>query len=199
MLIKLADWVVGRVEQSLATGGEELWQCILKTEWGGMNEVMFNIYAITNTDAYKTTAFYFNHWQWTAPLAIGDDDIDASHGNVGGNHANTHIPEIIGSARGYELTGNTTQKAIVENFFEIVTTNHSWATGGSNDGEHWGPPRMMGDELNADTEESCTQYNMLKVARHLFKWTIDSKFGDYYERAMMNGMIGNQNRQVTHR
>ena len=47
MLIKLADWVVVRVQQSLDRGGEELWQCILKTEWGGMNEVLFNIFAIT--------------------------------------------------------------------------------------------------------------------------------------------------------
>ena len=38
--------------------------------------------------------------------------------------------EIIGSARGYELTGNDTQKDIAVNFFHIVTANHSWATGG---------------------------------------------------------------------
>jgi DUF1680 family protein len=58
-------------------------------------------------------------------------------GNDGGSHANTHIPEVIGTARGYELTGNETQQAIALNFFHIVTSNHSWATGGSNDGEHW--------------------------------------------------------------
>jgi DUF1680 family protein len=108
-----------------------------------------------------------------------------SHGNGGGNHANTHIPEIIGSARGYELTGNETQKDIAVNFFHIVTANHSWATGGSNDGEHWTTPNRMGDQLNADTEESCTQYNILKVARHLFKWTASSSLGDFYERAIM--------------
>jgi DUF1680 family protein len=80
-----------------------------------------------------------------------------SAGNNGGAHANTHIPEIIGSARGYELTSNLTQKAIAENFFAILLANHSWATGGSNDGEHWTTPNRMGDQLNADTEESCTQ------------------------------------------
>jgi hypothetical protein len=70
--------------------------------------------------SYLATGKLFNHWQWTAPLAIGDDDLDASHGNDGGNHANTHIPEIIGSARGYEVTGNVTQRAIATNFFEIA-------------------------------------------------------------------------------
>ena len=155
---------------------------------------MYNLYAVTGTESYLKTGQKFNHWQWTSPLAIGEDDIDASHGNTGGNHANTHIPEIIGSARGYELTGNQTQKDIAVNFFHIVTANHSWATGGSNDGEHWTTPQRMGDQLNADTEESCTQYNILKVARHLFKWTASSTMADFYERAIMNGIIGNQNK-----
>ena len=194
MVTKMADWVALRVDATLKRGGQTLWQCVLNTEWGGMNEVMYNLYEVTGTEKYLETGKHFNHWQWTAPLAIGDDDIDASHGNHNGNHANTHIPEIIGSQRGYELTGNETQKAIAVNFFHIVPANHSWATGGSNDGEHWGTPQRMGDALNADTEESCTQYNILKVARHLFKWTASSSLGDFYERAIMNGIIGNQNK-----
>ena len=162
--------------------------------WYVYLQVLYNLYAVTNNESYLKTGFKFNHWQWTSPLAIGNDDLDASHGNRGGNHANTHIPEIIGSARGYELTGNATQKAIVQNFFNIVTTAHSWATGGSNAGEHWTTPHRMGSQLNADTEESCTQYNILKVARHLFQWSASSIIGDYYERAIMNGIIGNQNK-----
>jgi hypothetical protein len=112
--------------------------------------------------------------------------------------------EIIGSARGYELTGNLTQKSIASNFFAIVTQNHSFATGGSNDHEHWGAPNMMGDQLDGETEESCTtysdsvyctlytvlcilyytnlplssRYNILKVARHLFEWSADSALGE---------------------
>jgi hypothetical protein len=53
---------------------------------------MYNLYDVTGTESYLSTGKKFNHWQWTAPLAIGEDDIDASHGNSGGNHANTHIP-----------------------------------------------------------------------------------------------------------
>lgn len=128
-----------------------------------MNEALYNLYGITGDPDHLKTGQYFNHYQWTAPLAVGQDDLDASHGNVGGNHANTHIPEIIGSARGYEMTGNVTQKAIASNFFNIVTTAHSFATGGSNDHEHWGAPHLMGDQLDGDTEESCTTYNILKV------------------------------------
>ena len=42
------------------------------------------------------------------------------------------------------------------------------------------------------TEETCTQYNMLKLARYLFTWTGDVAFADYYERAILNGILGTQ-------
>ena len=39
----------------------------------------------------------------------------------------------------------------------------AWATGGSNSKEHWFNASELGSSLNNDTEESCTQYNVLKV------------------------------------
>lgn len=50
--------------------------------------------------SHLSTGLRFNHWQFTDPLALGQDALDGSYGNTGGNHANTHIPEIVGSARG---------------------------------------------------------------------------------------------------
>ena len=45
----------------------------------------------------------------------------------------------------------------------------------------------------AKTEETCTQYNMLKIARYLFRWTGNNvTYADYYERAITNGLVGNQ-------
>ena len=54
---------------------------------------------------------------------------------------------------------------------------------------HRGDP---GDQLNGNTEESCTQYNILKVARHLFTWTANASYADFAERAVLNGILGNQ-------
>jgi len=184
--LDLADWVVRNVNHTLVREGMAGWQRILGTEWGGMNEVMLNMYAATGNEDYLTAGYAFNHWAWSAPLAVGVDDL-------AGNHANTHIPEVLGNAVGFELTGNATDEAIVLEFFNAVTQHHSWATGGSNSGEHWGEADRLGDELNSDTEESCTQYNMLKVARHLYEWTANSSLFDFYETAIFNGILGNQN------
>ena len=81
---------------------------------------------------------------------------------------------------------------------------HSFATGGSNAAEHWFAHSNLADSLQpnrwgnyrnigARTEESCTQYNALKVARHLYTWSADAKMADYFERAFLNGILGNQN------
>ena len=80
-------------------------------------------------------------------------------------------------------------------FFDALTTNHSYATGGSNSGECWQRPRDLGDFLSTQTEESCTQYNVLKVARHLFQWSAEPRYADFYERAILNGIVGNQDRR----
>ena len=65
-------------------------------------------------------------------------------------HANFHLPEVIGNARAYELTGNATDAAVVSHFFAALTANHSYATGGSNSGECWQQPRDLDGTLPWD-------------------------------------------------
>lgn len=45
---------------------------------------------------------------------------------------------------------------------------------------------------SANTQETCTTYNVLKLARSLFRWTGESKYADFYERALLNGILGTQ-------
>ena len=42
------------------------------------------------------------------------------------------------------------------------------------------------------TEESCTQYNALKVVRHMFQWDPTAALADDYERKLLNGVLGIQ-------
>eukprot|EP00931_Biecheleriopsis_adriatica_P036106 TRINITY_DN20809_c0_g1_i1.p1 TRINITY_DN20809_c0_g1~~TRINITY_DN20809_c0_g1_i1.p1 ORF type:complete len:809 (+),score=167.38 TRINITY_DN20809_c0_g1_i1:31-2427(+) len=189
---RMAGWTHQVVEATLASGGEELWQKVLLTEWGGMNDVLFNLYDHTQDPRHLATARRFNGYVFTAPLAEGRDNL----ADLPFPHANFHLPEIIGNARAYELTGNTTDATITKVFFEALTSNHSYCTGGSNSGECWQQPRDLGAFLSDQTEESCTQYNVLKIARHLFQWSADSSYADFYERAILNGIIGNQDRSA---
>ena len=92
----------------------------------------------------------FNHVLRNPSAAAGID-------NLGGFHANTHIPEVMGDAAGYILTGNETKFAIADTFFRVLQEGHTWATGGSNDHEYWYAPKTLGDQLDDQTEESCSE------------------------------------------
>jgi DUF1680 family protein len=181
----VGNWVAGFVGGVLATGGEAAWQLALSTEWGGMNDALRNLFRATGDAKHAATAALFVHWQWTDPLVDRVDVLQMFH-------ANTHIPEVIGDLNGFLLSGNTTQAAIVDNFLDILGENHSWATGGSNDHEYWGPSRLLGDSMNADTEETCTQYNLLKTLSMRFSLDSSARWADWYAKALYGGMIGNQ-------
>ena len=93
--VGIGDWVANSVERMIRRWGLAKWQGVLDTEWGGMNEALFGLYELTGNRTHLEAALRFNHHQWTTPLALGQDNLDGSHGNVGGNHANTHIPEVV--------------------------------------------------------------------------------------------------------
>jgi uncharacterized protein len=160
---------------------------VLRVEFGGMNEVLYNLYAVTGVQDYAETAHRFDHEQLFAPLAEGRDELT-------GLHVNTQIPKIIGAARRYELTGDPRYRRIAEFFWTQVTGHRSYATGGTSNDEHWrSDPDKLAGELGYSTEECCCTYNMLKLTRHLFAWSPEARYFDYYERAFLNGILGTMN------
>ncbi|GMH07593.1 hypothetical protein Nepgr_009433 [Nepenthes gracilis] len=92
----------------------------------------------------------------------------------------------------YEVTGDALCKEIGTFFMDIVNSSHSYATGGTSVSEFWSDPNRLGSQLFTEDEESCTTYNMLKVSRHLFRWTREITYADYYERALTNGVLSIQ-------
>jgi len=178
----MARWT-GRWAQPL---GDEHMARVLEREYGGMNEMLYNLAAVTGRDGYKDLAHRFDHERFFAPLAQGRDELK-------GLHANTNIPKVVGAARRYELTGELRYRRIAEYFWRQVTTQRAYCTGGTSNGEGWNAePGVLSTELSGYTQEDCTTYNMLKLTRHIFGWTADPACADFYERALFNGIIGSQ-------
>ncbi len=157
---------------------------IEKVEFGGTNEALYNLYAITGDAAHMELAHRFDQAAFFDPLAAGRDELK-------GLHVNTHIPKVIGAARRYELTGETRYRDIATYFWSQTVGHHSYVTGGTSNAELWRTgPDEMASQLGPTTQECCCTYNMLKLTRHLFQWTADARYADYYERALFNGILG---------
>jgi DUF1680 family protein len=166
--------------------GEAHMARVLEREYGGMNEVLYNLAAVTGNEAWRETAHRFDHERLFGPLAAGRDELK-------GLHVNTTIPKIIGAARRWELTGEPRYRAVAEYFWREVTGHRAFCTGGTSSGESWNTdPGVMASELNGYTQEDCTSYNMLKLTGHLFSWTAEAACADYHERVFWNGIMGTQ-------
>jgi len=110
-----------------------------------------------------------------------------------GLHSNTQIPKLIGSARQYELTANERDHHIAEFAWNTLVHHHSYANGGNSMGEYLSVPDKLSDRLGTNTCETCNTYNMLKLTAHLYEWTGDPQYLDYYERALYNHILASQN------
>ncbi|HEX6820991.1 MAG TPA: beta-L-arabinofuranosidase domain-containing protein [Candidatus Sulfotelmatobacter sp.] len=180
---KMAGWVGGY------TGplSYEHMQRVLGTEFGGMGEVLSNLYAVSGKEYYLRMAQRFDKRAFFDPLADHRDELK-------GLHVNTHIPQVIAAARYYELTGERRYRDIAEYFWDEVVNERSYCTGGTSNRESWNtePGKLSGD-LGPTTAECCCAYNMMKLTRHLFGWSPEARYMDYYERLVFNHRLGTIN------
>ncbi|MGB6393543.1 MAG: beta-L-arabinofuranosidase domain-containing protein [Candidatus Acidiferrales bacterium] len=178
----LAQWI-GHWTNGIS---DDHMQRILKTEYGGTNEALYNLFAITGKGRYFETARRFEQPDFFNPLAEHRDELK-------GLHVNTHIPKVIGAARRYELTADPHYRDISAFFWETVTQERAYVTGGTSNGESWNTePGNLAGQLSMWSEECCCGYNMLKLTRHLHQWTGDPRYFDYYERTLFNSRLGTE-------
>lgn len=182
VVTKMADWVGNALKDLTA----EQIQQMLKCEYGGMNDVLANLYAITGNKKYLDLANTFFDDFVMKPLSQRIDPMT-------GKHSNTNVPKAIGCARLYELTGNDTDKNVASFFWQAMVHDHSYVIGGNSNYEYCGAPGKLNDQLSDNTCETCNTYNMLKLTKHLFCWQPSAELGDYYERALYNHILASQN------
>jgi len=161
-------------------------QHMLYCEYGGMNDVLANTYALTGDKKYLDLSYKFYDKRILDSLALQKDILP-------GKHSNTQIPKIIGCIRRYELTGDAKDQTIAHFFWQTVVNDHTYAPGGNSNYEYMGPARQLNDALTDNTMETCNTYNMLKLTRHLFALQPSATLMDYYERALYNHILSSQN------
>ncbi|WP_033308687.1 beta-L-arabinofuranosidase domain-containing protein [Streptomyces iakyrus] len=188
VLLALAGWVDWRTGR---LSGQQM-QAMLQTELGGMNAVLTDLYQQTGDARWLAVARRFDHAAVFDPLAANQD-------RLSGLHANTQVPKWIGAAREYKATGTTRYRDIATNAWNLTVNAHTYAIGGNSQAEHFRAPNAIAGYLNKDTCESCNTFNMLLLTRELFALDPNrATLFDYYERAWLNHMIGQQNPASDH-
>lgn len=185
---KLGDWIYARVSKwDLKTN-----QKVLETEYGGMNDCLYELYSYSHNKHHLEAAQKFDEKALFLMAAKGEKNC------LDGKHANTQIPKFIGAIKRYNVLkqlGEAKQEdeaylADAEKFFEMVVKRHSFVTGGISVMEHFRKDYHL-DEIRTQTNcESCCAHNMLKLAKELFKATRKKEYADYYETTLRNAIMG---------
>jgi DUF1680 family protein len=176
--VKFAEWaesVLGGLD------GQQI-QHMLNTEFGGMNEILVDLYADTGDERWLELSYKFEHTAFIEPLQRHQDNLARKHGN-------TQVPKLIGSADRFAYTGGGGDLLAAAFFWDRVVQHHSFATGGHGKDEYFGPPDQLSDRVDGRTAETCNVYNMLKLTRRLFAVRPDAHYADFLERTLFNHIL----------
>lgn len=176
--VGLAAWAEG----VLAGLDDGQIQHMLNTEFGGMNEVLVDLYADTGDERWLELSWKFEHRKFIAPLQRHQD-------NLAGTHGNTQIPKLMGSTDRFVYTGNAGDLLAASFFWDRVVQHHSFSSGGHGKDEYFGPPGKLAERIDGRTAETCNVYNMLRLTRRLFAIRPDAHYADFHERALFNHIL----------
>ena len=195
--LQVAVKMAGYFEKRLAALNAEQIEKIFRTdgsrnpqnEFGSMSDVLTELYAVTKDQRHLDAARLFNRSWFVDPLAKGED-------KLAGMHANTHLAQAVGLAHYANVTGDAEDLKASENFWKLVTQDHSFVIGGNSFNEWFDKPDVETGasidghkELPATTAESCNTHNMLKLTARLFERKPGVEYADYFERALYNHLL----------
>jgi len=189
----LGTWVYNRTQ----TWSSSTHRTVLNIEYGGMNDCLYELYAVTGEDIFAEAAHAFDEDTLFEAVKTGRKDV------LTNRHANTTIPKFIGALNRYVATNGKTingetvdASAYLEYaqiFFDMVQERHTYITGDNSEWEHFGSDYILDAERTNCNCETCNAYNMLKFAKALYMATGDTKYLDYYENTFYNTILSSQN------
>ena len=176
---RFADWFVAYSKDRTREEMDD----ILDFETGGMLEIWADLLEATGDGKYRLLIERYYRGRLFDALLEGKDVLTNMH-------ANTTIPEVLGCARVYEVTGEEKYRDIALAYWDAAVTDRgTFATGGQTLGEIWTPPHRMGARLGDRNQEHCTVYNMMRLADFVFRQTGMAECLRYLEKNLWNGIL----------
>lgn len=156
-------------------------------EWYTLSENAYRAYALTGNGTFRTFAelwLYKSYW---------DKFLDSS-APPGAEllHSYSHINTFSGAAMAYAVTGQGDYLRILRNAYDYATRTQAYASGAYGPGE-WSVPAdgALGRalEIRSDTAEvPCDSWAGFKLSRYLLGFTGESRYTDWLETLLYNGI-----------
>lgn len=179
LFLGMCDWGI----DVIANLDDKKMEQMLDNEFGGMDEVYADAFAITGDRKYLDAAKRFTHHQLFDGMLAGVDNLD-------NRHANTQVPKVVGYQRIAELSGDADYEKAAEFFWNTVVNNRSLSIGGNSRREHFASKADAKSYVDdREGPESCNTNNMLKLTEGLFRMNPDARYADFYERALYNHIL----------
>ncbi|GAQ71376.1 beta-L-arabinofuranosidase domain-containing protein [Streptomyces turgidiscabies] len=182
---KMGDWVHSRLSRLPQAQLDRMWSIYIAGEYGGMNEVLADLYALTGRAEHLAAARCFDNTALLDACADNRDILD-------GRHANQHIPQFTGYIRLFDHTGEAEYATAARNFWGMVAGPRTYSLGGTGQGEMFRARNAIAATLGDNNAETCATYNMLKLSRQLFFHTPDPAYMDYYEKGLTNHILASR-------
>jgi DUF1680 family protein len=195
----MGDWVHSRLSRLSRDTLNRMWAIYIAGEYGAMNEMMADLYAITGQERYLATALAFDNRQSLFGACLNNQDI------LTRLHANTHVPQFLGYLRVFDQNGVSDYYTATENFWNMIVPFRMFSHGGTSgtwpaapglpantNPELLQPRGNIAGAIAGNGAETCTTYNLLRVTRNLFFHDPDPAYLDYYERGLVNHILGSR-------
>lgn len=165
---------------------DEQMEAMLGNEFGGMDEVYADAFAMTGEQKYMDAAKRFTHHELFDSMLAGRDNLD-------NKHANTQVPKVVGYQRIAELSGDSDYEKAAGFFWNTVVNERSLSIGGNSRREHFASKADAKSYVDErEGPESCNTNNMLKLTEGLFRMNPEARYADFYERALFNHILSTQ-------
>lgn len=183
VFVKCMEWAC---KWSDLIPAEDKFQIALETEYGGMAELFIDTYVLTGNER-----FLRNSERWTHTLNFRDLVAEGKDMLIS-RHSNVYDARFKGLIYNYEYTGNEKNRDASLNIWDMVAGNHTLPIGGHGRWERYGSPGNFLDQLANTSAETCCTYYMLQFSNSMFNIFGDSKYMDYYEKALYNHILSSK-------
>ena len=186
---------------------------LLGTEYGGMNEALYELYSITENPAHKRAAEYFDEVALFQQLAAGQDvlerqarqhdDPEARSARSSATRSSPTTRDLYATLTAAEKSNLGMYRTAAENFWQMVVDDHTYANGGNSQSEHFHGADTLyehatnGDDLGLRRELDLRDLQRVQHAQahagRCSRSTKDVKYADFYEYTYINTILAQQN------